>query len=75
MIDPNTYVYDFGKYGKIQAPYKNTVMTIDGVRYAIWAHENVDKFELPQEEYDRLKKALSDYLRKKSNYRKGMGWK
>ena len=73
MINPNTYVFDFGKKFK-DVPYVNAVKTIDGVRYAIWAHENVDRFELPQEEYNDLKKALDGYLRKKSNYKKGLGW-
>ena len=72
MINPQSYTFSFGKYkGK---EYKSVVNWVEGVQYAIWAHDNVSDFILPQEEYDRLRKARLDYNMKKTNYKKGGGW-
>ena len=68
MINPDTYVYTFGKHKGKQ--YHDVPWD-----FAFWAHHNVDWFTLPPDELERLNVLNSDRAAKKLNYKETGRWR
>ena len=54
-IDPETYVFDFGKHkGKTYSELVNSLFW-EHIEYILWAHKSADRFTLPEKELERLR--------------------